>query len=157
MATTKKKPRTRSARALSDTGDHGTPQEACCCDPRALVWIDARTECCPVENRLEARQRGPEGRTHKDQGKVYRTDVYTIHWKAEGECQPLRIKLQVKGDVLYEAHCIPDEGEVTLSRAYMLEPPDYDFAKSTGFVRARLTVQDCARRVSQCENQVLRP
>jgi hypothetical protein len=153
---TSKKTRSRVSRATS-LGERGVPQEACCCDPRALVWIDARTECCAVENRLEAQQRGPLGNTRKDQGKVYRTDVYTIHWKAEGQCQPLRIRLQVRGDVGYEAHCIPNEGQVTLSRAYMLEPPDYAFAKSTGFVSALLTVQDCARRSSRCENVVPRP
>ena len=125
-------------------------QKLCCCPPRAMVWIDSRTSCCFIENQIDMKRRlqvradaaasvqppgGPavnaegaggsqldEG-TYKDQGKVYRTDTYTIHWKAEGECRPLSVELHVSGEIGYDADCLPEKGEVTISRTYMLEPP----------------------------------
>lgn len=180
-------PRGRRAAVITKNargGDAPPPKtEPCCCDPLAMVWIDARTECCFIENKIDMKRRlqvradanaslkrpgGPETNadgsggsqldegTLKDQGKIYRTDLYTIHWRAEGQCQPLRAQLQVGGEVDYVANCIPNSGEVTLSRTYMLEPPNYA-ASVPGSVTATLTVEDCAHKTAKCENTVQRP
>lgn len=125
--------------------------EHCCCPPRALVWIDTRTQTIFVENAV-----GPQGR--KAQGKVYRTDLYTVHWKAEGTCPPLEVTLYVTGAITptYEAKCLPAEGEVTLSRAYMMEPPNYD-PVGMGTVTARLEVSDCSGKTGCCQITATRP
>src|SRR5207244_13285575 len=89
--------------------------------------------------------------TCKEQGKVYRTDVYTVHWLAEGECRPLQVKLQVDGAIRYHAGCFPDRGEVTLSTTYLLEPPDDTPPTPDGIV-AELLVRDCAKAIAHCRN-----
>ena len=159
------------------------PAELCCCPPRAMVWVDAEMTCCFIENQIDMKRRlqvradaaavvqppgGPavdaegdggsqidEG-TFKDQGKVYRTDVYTIHWRSEGQCRPLAVGLFVDGEVNYQALCIPEEGKVRLSRTYMLEPPDYQ-PPGPGQVTATLKVRDCARADASCSNSAQRP
>ena len=157
--------------------------DLCCCPPRAMVWIDSKTSCCFIENKIDMRRRlqaradaaaaiqlpggaaqdaqGGGGTqldegTFKDQGKVYRTDVYTVHWKAEGQCMPLQAELRLDGAIQYNASCVPLEGEVTLSKTYMLEPPDYD-PPGSAFVSARLIVRDCAGEEARCENTGPRP
>lgn len=157
--------------------------DLCCCSPRAMLWIDARTECCFIENKIDMQRRlqaradaaaavrppgGPDTNaqsgggsqldegTMKDQGKIYRTDVYTVHWKADGPCQPLLVRLSVRGDVQYQADCLPDRGEVTLSNTYLLEPPNYA-PPGNGNVTAFLSVDDCAHAHGECENTAYRP
>ena len=185
MAVRKEK-KTRSSRKtyrVRKTVKDYKPQELCCCPPRAMVWIDTRTSCCFIENQIDMKRRlqvradaaasvqppaGPavdaegaggsqldEG-TFKGQGKVYRTDTYTVHWRAEGQCRPLSVQLRVNGEIDYVADCLPEEGEVTLSQSYMLEPPDY-LPQGSGQVAATLSVADCARTRAVCQNVALRP
>ena len=82
--------------------------------------------------------------TFKKQGKVYRIDEYTVHWEACGQCLPLDVALTVGGDVDYRAQHLPERGEVVLSHAYILEPPNYDAPTKVG-INATLAVSDCAR------------
>lgn len=154
----------------------------CCCPPRALLWIDTRTTAIFVENRIEESRHfevradvansinqpqpdvASDGAANsemdqtiiKNQGKVYRSDSYTIHWKGLGECQPVQVTLSVSGETSYSAHCLPEEGEVTLSHVYLLEPPDYR-PPGPGFVTATLEVVDCSQQTGLCENTVQRP
>ncbi len=174
---TRRAPRRRYARK------ERPERELCCCPPTAMLWIDTRTECCFVENKIDMRRslqtrsdaaaavRPPGGPdesaqsgagtrfdegTMKDQGKLYRTDVYTVHWLADGRCQPLAVRLWIRGEVQYEADCLPLAGEVTLSRSYLLEPPAYA-PQGPGEVVARLSVEDCAHMHGECENVAQRP
>jgi len=148
-----------------------------------MVWIDTRSECCFVENKIDMKRRlqaradanaslrppgGPDTNadgsggsqldegTMKDQGKVYRTDVYTIHWKAEGLCRPLQVRLLVDGAREWQGNCLPEEGKVTLSRSYLMEPPTYA-PQGPATLAATLFVQDCAKQTARCRNQVDRP
>lgn len=116
-------------------------EELCCCPPTAKVWIDTRSSVV---------------RTAKQpQDALYRTDSYTIHWKADGNCKPLSVKLYVSGAVIYTGHCIPDEGQITLTKAYPMDPP-YTPA-GLDHVEAKLDVVDCARGTASCKTRVLRP
>ncbi len=185
MAVRKEKP-TRSSTQIKRVRKREKdykPQELCCCPPRAMVWIDTRTSCCFIENQIDMKRQllaradavasvqppaGPsvnaesgggtqfDETTFKDQGKVYRTDTYIIHWKADGQCWPLSVQLHVDGEVDYAADCLPEEGEVTLSHAYMLEPPDY-LPQGSGKVTATLNVADCTRMRAVCQNVAPRP
>lgn len=171
------------SRKVNQRKDIKPTRELCCCPPRAMVWIDSKTSCCFIENKIDMSRRlqtradaaatiqlpgGPaqdaqagsgsqldEG-TYKDQGKVYRSDVYTIHWQSDGQCLPLQVSLSVSGAIQYRAECLPMEGEVTLSQTYMLEPPDYA-PPGDAFVSAELLVEDCTHASALCENTVARP
>ena len=162
--------------------DFKSSRELCCCPPAAMVWIDSRVECCFVENQLEMKRRftvrsdsnaslnppgGPatnadgsgdsqidEG-TLKEQGKVYRTDIYTVHWKAEGDCRPLEVTLDVSGARTWYGSCLPLEGEVTMSKSYMMKPPEYT-PQGENYLKAVLRVKSC-HDSAECENMVDRP
>lgn len=156
--------------------------DLCCCPPRAMLWIDARTHSIFVENKIDVKRRlqvradanasirppaGPdsdadgsggselEEGTLKEQGKVYRTDYYTIHWRAEGQCQPLLVALRVGGAKDYFAGSISPSGSVTLSATYMMEPPYVP--QGPDFLEAELLVRDCARLEARASNRVPRP
>lgn len=158
-------------------------KDLCCCPPVAHIWIDSRSHCCPVENEIDMKRRllanatgaaavrlpgGPEvdaegsggtqldEGTFKKQGKVYRIDEYTVHWKADGQCRPLDVALRVNGDVSYQARHLPECGEVVLSHAYILEPPNYDSPTKTG-INATLIVADCSGNRVQNGNAMPRP
>ena len=135
-----------------DRTDRDCGNELCCCPPVARVWVETRTAATFVENKIDMKRRlqvradanasvrppvGPdvnadgsggsqldEG-TLKDQGKVYRTDAYTVHWQVEGD-GPLQISLRLSGAVAYDAGWLPVAGNLTVSRNYLLEPPAYD-------------------------------
>ena len=152
-----------------------------CCPPCIRVWTDVETKAITVENRetttrhLQVRADAAntaaaqpqvlvqdaaadselETVISKDQGKVYRIDEYTVHWQAEGQCRPLAVSLSVDGEVAYEGRCLPESGRITLSRAYMLEPPDY-LPPGPGLVRSEARVRDCAGLSSSCTDEVHR-
>lgn len=162
------------------------PQERApsgCCPPRAMVWIDAESQQIFVENSMQQRTRldvraaiaqatttspSPgmvqhgtgdselEDTVLKSQGKVYRTDRYTVHWRAEGQCRPLEVRLSVGGAVAYRAECLPEEGRVVLSRSYLMEPPGYD-PDGADYLRADVEVRDCSGLSISCWNQIPRP
>jgi hypothetical protein len=159
------------------------PQLRGCCEPLGMLWMDTLSSQIFVENSLQKRSRldvraavaqsipppPPQGMVQqgasdseldvsimKEQGKVYRTDRYTVHWRAQGQCRPLWVRLKVTGEVQYTAECLPEEGQVTLSRSYMLEPPAYA-PPGPGSVQATLDVTDCAGQSASCDNEALRP
>ena len=167
-----------ATRPASDDAPARGTGDLCCCPPRAHVWIDHHTDCCAVENRIDMQRRlqvhadahssmrppaGPDADsesvggskldegTLKPQGKVYRTSVYTVHWRAVGACRPLAVALSVHGEIVYEAQCLPEEGQVTVSASAMLEPPDY--GPPPGPLFATVTVRDCAGHQVSCTNQ----
>jgi hypothetical protein len=91
----------------------------------------------------------------KDQGKVYRTDSYTVHWEAHGHGE-LHISLDLDGIIRYSADWLPRSGYVKLSKNYMLEPPNYDPGGQTELnVHAKVT--DCMKRTVEQSNGVPRP
>src|SRR5690606_24363918 len=57
----------------------------------------------------------------KDQGKVYRTDRYTVHWEAQGDGH-LRVDLAIGGAVRQHLEWLRESGEVTVVRNHLLEP-----------------------------------
>lgn len=163
--------------------DDDPKSQLCCCPPMAHIWIDSRSHCCFIENEIDMRRRllaradanasvrapgGPEvdaegaggsqldEGTFKKQGKVYRIDEYTVHWEAEGHCQPLEVNLRVSGDISYQARRLPQRGQVVLSHAYILEPPNYDAPTKVG-INATLLVADCAGNRVQNGNAIPRP
>jgi hypothetical protein len=91
----------------------------------------------------------------KNQGKVYRTDTYTVHWLAEGEGK-LHTTLNVTGAVSYEADWLPRSGEIRLSKTYLLEPPAYDPGGPSDVI-ATLRVADCRPTVVSQSNTGFRP
>ncbi|HTQ15602.1 MAG TPA: hypothetical protein VMH86_17160 [Rhizomicrobium sp.] len=168
----------RKSDVTSDAGNN----ELCCCPKLARIWLETKTTATFVENKIDMKRilkaradasaavqppGGPgvdaegaggseldEG-TYKNQGKVYRVDEYIVHWKAEG-CGPLRVAMRVTGAAGYAADWLPDEGHVTVSAAYMLEPPDYA-ASGPGDVLATLMVTDCSKQSVTCSNGARRP
>ncbi len=92
---------------------------------------------------------------HKDQGKVYRIDSYTVHWQAEGQ-GPLHISLKVGGVLAYAADWLPATGNVRLSKTYLLEPPAYD-PGGVAELNALLTIRDCCNQAVSQGNSVPRP
>lgn len=169
----------------------GTPKDSpnpspdpCCCPPQVLVWVDTRTSCIFVENKIiEGRHLGVRSdvgqtftgttppasmqsghsdsqvdtSTTKNQGKVYRTDIYTINWRVEAQCKPLAVQLTLDGEIKFTTDkCLPAEGQVTLSRAYMLEPPAYA-PPGQGFLSATIEATDCAHQALSRTAQVPRP
>jgi hypothetical protein len=92
---------------------------------------------------------------YKNQGKIYRTDQYTVHWQAEGEGD-LQVTLVLSGALQYSADWLPKSGSVTVSRSYVLEPPAYQPADAAELA-ARLTVTDCTNQVASQENRSARP
>ncbi len=164
--------------------DISCDNELCCCKPIARIWMDARTiSTVAIENKI-SQQRVFKVRTEanashlapgapdtsadgsggsqldegvfKDQGKIYRTDSYTVHWKAEGQCRPLRVGIQLFGAVTYGADWLPEEGEVTISHNYLMEPPNYSLDGAAEVI-ATITVQDCANNLVRCQNRIGRP
>jgi hypothetical protein len=91
----------------------------------------------------------------KNQGKVYRTDTYTVHWVATGEGR-LHVSLRVAGVVPYSADWLPREGQVHLSKTYLLEPPAYD-PGGPAVMTATLQVGDCRSTIVTQSNSVPRP
>jgi hypothetical protein len=163
--------------------DDNFKSELCCCPPVAHIWIDSRSHCCFIENEIDMSRRllaradanasvrppgGPEvdaegaggsqldEGTFKKQGKVYRIDEYTIHWEAVGQCRPLDVNLRVGGDLAYQARHLPERGDVVLSHAYILEPPNYDAPTKVG-INATLVVSDCAGNRVENGNVIPRP
>lgn len=178
-----KNEKTVNKRRMRDVSDDFPSRELCCCPPRALVWIDSRTSSIFVDNKIDMKRRlqvradanasirppgGPDTNadgsggsqldegTLKEQGKIYRTDIYTIHWKAEGQCRPLRVMLSLEGAITNSIDCLPEEGELTQSVTYILEPPHY-IPPGSDSLTATLNVQDCTKQVSKCQNMVKRP
>lgn len=152
-----------------------------CCPPFIYLWTDVETCVVAVENRetttrhLQVRADAAntaaaqpqvlvqdaasdsvlDTTVTKDQGKVYRTDKYTIHWQAKGECGPLEVRLRVDGEITYDGRCLPDRGHITRSVAYLLEPPDYQ-PPGPGYVRVEGTVVDCAGETGSCVDEASR-
>jgi hypothetical protein len=167
----------KGRRGGADSDFPPSTNELCCCPPIARVWIETRSVATFVENKIDMKRSlrvradanaaiqppgGPgvnadgsggsqldEG-TMKDQGKVYRVDEYIVHWKAEGEGS-LRVRLGVTGAVQYSADWLPAEGAITMSRTFLLEPPDYALSAPSA-VTARLDVGNCARQSASISN-----
>jgi len=95
--------------------------------------------------------------TLKGQGKVYRSDIYTIHWKAEGHGQPLHVNITISGACNWSVTWLPLEGQVTLTRAYMMYPPNYSPPNDTEYLIARIDATDCMGNSVYNENKVNRP
>jgi hypothetical protein len=90
----------------------------------------------------------------KDQGKVYRTDTYTVHWQAEGEGD-LKVSLQVTGIVSFSADWLPRSGSIRRSINYILHGPAYDPGGGME-VLATLVVESCMDSVQQ-DSRAMRP
>jgi hypothetical protein len=140
--------------------------ELCCCPPRARIWIETRSVAEFVENKIDMKRRlmvradanasvrppaGPdvnadgsggsqldEG-TMKDQGKVYRTDTYIVHWSTEGHGD-LEVSIDVPA-LGWAGTWLEKSGQVELARSFILEPP-YT-APPPDSVTARILVRDC--------------
>lgn len=183
MPRAKKRAKTRRTRRDRVRDERPERRSMECCGPRAHLYIDSRSDQIWVENSMSRHsqldvtaslasavttpatpgmvQQGAadsklDDSIMKAQGKVYRTDRYTVHWQAEGSCRPLQVSLFVKGEVAYQADCLPEQGEVTLSRTYLLVPPAYD-PPGPGSLSAELEVTDCAGESAICGNTVPRP
>jgi hypothetical protein len=104
---------------------------------------------------------GSDGKTEvdefveKNQGKVYRTDKYTIHWQADGEGD-LQVSLNVAGALNYSADWLPASGSVTVSRNFLLEPPNYA-PGDPGAVTATVSVKDCMGQSAKQTNRSATP
>lgn len=154
----------------------------CCCPPTASVYIETSSRAVFVENEIDMKRRlmvradsnasvnppsGPdvnadgsggsqldEG-TFKKQGKVYRTDCYTVHWHAHGD-GPLRVRLTLNGAVSWSADWLPTSGKTAVSANHLLEPPDYS-PRVTTRVTARLEVFNCQQQRACIDQQVSIP
>jgi len=143
--------------------------QICCCPPRARIWMERRTEAIYVENEIDMKRRlmaradantsirppsGPDTNadgsggsqidegTFKKQGKIYRTDLITIHWCAEGKGD-LRVQISASGgNINYHGDWMPNSGSVTLPSSDLLEPPYYG-STTFGNVEATIDVEDC--------------
>jgi hypothetical protein len=163
----------QKARKDSDASPSGN--ELCCCRPVARVWIETRSTATFVENKIDMRRRlqvradanasiqppgGPgvdadgsggseldEG-TFKDQGKVYRIDEYTIHWKVQGNGD-LQVSLEISGSVQYTADWLPLEGAITVCSPRVLLPHDY---ANPSQITATVSAQDCMKQSATCSN-----
>jgi len=83
----------------------------------------------------------------KEQGKVYRTDCYTVHWRAEGDGH-LLVTLELSGALSQTLQWLEPSGSVTLVRNHLLEPPDYKPMDAL-VLDAILVVEDCAHQVAR--------
>jgi hypothetical protein len=164
--------------AASDNGSTGCDNELCCCPPVVRVWIETHTTATFVENKIDMKRRlqvradanasiqppgGPgvdadgsggseldEG-TFKDQGKVYRVDEYTVHWKVQGHGD-LQVSLEISGAVRYSANWLPCEGSIAVCAPRVLLPPNYSNpSQITATVRAR----DCMKQSASCGNAAM--
>jgi hypothetical protein len=138
----------------------------CCCDPKARVRIETKSKAIYVENKTDYKKRlmsradanvvqgvsadGSGGAqvdegTLKDQGKIYRTDAYTVHWEAEGDGD-LEVTLVLSRALTYVAEWLPSKGKITVTKNHLLLPPTYALPAEARLV-ATLTVRDCCGAV----------
>jgi hypothetical protein len=94
--------------------------------------------------------------TVKDQGKVYRIDSYTVHWRVEAESGVQEVQLKIDGEVQCVNNCVPKDNSLTLSCSHLLLGPQYVPA-GPGFVSASVKVTDCAGQAADCTVRVSRP
>lgn len=85
----------------------------------------------------------------KNQGKVYRTDEYTVHWRAKGDGE-VDVRLDLSGVLSLHAEGLPDSGSITAVKNHLLEPAGYQPMDAL-VLRATIEVTDCANHVVRAD------
>jgi hypothetical protein len=156
--------------------DAAPVHKPCCCPPHVVVWGSTSIQMVPLSNQmLEDEQLqvradanasvsppgGPQVSADGSGGSEIRTrlrkDVdmlalvvgYRFEWEARGQCQPLSVRVDIRGDVVAEIPCAPERGHSELVMRRVLAANEIN-AGPRGSATATVTVLDCSGQTVSC-------